>query len=144
MVWKAEEVNHKTGEVFEKTHTYEVAKRVPNAKATNLIPIIEHFVAEGITVVTDKLHAYNGIYYKYNHMIVCHGKKELTVGGFCTNGIEGFWGHFEVWCLVHTISYQRHTLTDILMWLSFVSTPKNSVVVRDLPICSESYGYLLL
>lgn len=61
MVWKTEEVNHKTGEVYEKTHTYEVAKRVTDAKASTLIPIIEHFVAEGTTVVTDELSAYNGL-----------------------------------------------------------------------------------
>ena len=95
MVWKTEEVNYKTGEVYEKTHTYEVAKRVTDAKASTLIPIIEHFVAEGTTVVTDELSAYNGLYPKYNHVIVRHGNKEFSVAGFSTNGIEGFWGHFK-------------------------------------------------
>ena len=95
MVWKTEEINYKTGEVYEKTHTYEVAKRVPDAKASTLIPIIEHFVVEGTTVVTDELSVYNGLYPKYNHVIVRHGNKEFSVAGFSTNGIEGFWGHFK-------------------------------------------------
>lgn len=95
MVWKTEEVNEETGEVKEKAHTYEVAHKVPNTQAATLIPIIEHFVAEGSTVVTDELSAYNGLNAKYNHVFVRHGEKEFTVGSFSTNGIEGFWGHFK-------------------------------------------------
>ena len=95
MVWKTEDVNKQTGEVTEKTHTYEVAKKVDNTRGTTLIPIIEHFVAEGSTVVTDELSAYSGLDKKYNHVFVRHGEKEFTVGSFSTNGIEGFWGHFK-------------------------------------------------
>lgn len=95
MVWETEEVNYETGEVKKKTHTYEVARRVPDAKATTLIPIIEHFVEEGSTVVTDELPAYRGLSDKYEHIFVCHGKKEFTIGSFSTNGIEGFWAHFK-------------------------------------------------
>ena len=95
MVWKEEVVNWKTGEVKEKTHTYAVVKRVADAKASTLMPIIEHFVKEGSTIVTDELVSYNSIPSKYNHVVVRHGAKEYTVGGFSTNGTEGFWGHFK-------------------------------------------------
>lgn len=95
MVWKTQEVNTKTGEVWEKVHTYEVARRVANTQSSTLIPIIEHFVEKGSTIVTDELSAYNGLYPKYNHIIVRHSQKEFSIGGFSTNGIEGFWGHFK-------------------------------------------------
>jgi hypothetical protein len=95
MVWKTEDVNEETGEVKEKVHTYEVAHKVSDTKAATLIPIIEHFVAEGSTVVTDEMSAYNGLDKKYNHVFVRHGEKEFTIGSFSTNGIEGFWGHFK-------------------------------------------------
>ena len=92
---KTEKVDTGTGEVTEQTHTYEVAKKVADTKACTLVPIIEHFVAEGSTVVTDELSAYNGLDKKYNHIFVRHGEKEFTVGAYSTNGIEGFWGHFK-------------------------------------------------
>lgn len=96
MVWKTEDVNELTGEVKEKTHTYEVAMKVQDTKASTLIPIINHFVAEGSTIVTDELSAYNAIdSKKYNHVFVRHGEKEFVVGCYSTNGIEGFWGHFK-------------------------------------------------
>lgn len=96
MIWKSEEVNTITGEVKEKTHTYEVARKVADTKACTLIPIIEHFVAEGSTIVTDELAAYNALNpTKYSHIFVRHGEKEFTVGAYSTNGIEGFWGHFK-------------------------------------------------
>lgn len=95
MVWKTEDVDKETGEVREKTHTYEIAKKVVDTKAATLIPIIEHFVAEGSTVVTDELSAYKGLGKKYNHIFVRHGEREFTIGSYSTNGIEGFWGHFK-------------------------------------------------
>lgn len=96
MVWKTEDVNELTGEVKEKTHTYEVAMKVQDTKASTLIPIINHFVAEGSTIVTDELSAYNALdKSKYNHVFVKHGEKEFVVGCYSTNGIEGFWGHFK-------------------------------------------------
>ena len=96
MVWKTEDVNEQTGEVKEKTHTYEVAMKVQDTKASTLISIINHFVAEGSTIVTDELSAYNALdSKKYNHVFVRHGEKEFVVGCYSTNGIEGFWGHFK-------------------------------------------------
>lgn len=79
----------------EKTHTYEVSKKVADTKASTIIPIIRHFVADGSTVVTDESSIYNGLSEHYNHVFVCHSEKEFTVGSFTTNGIEGFWGHFK-------------------------------------------------
>jgi len=96
MVWKTEDVNTITGEIKEKTHTYEVAMKVQDTKASTLIPIINHFVVEGSTIVTDELSAYNALdSKKYNHVFVRHGEKEFVVGCYSTNGIEGFWGHFK-------------------------------------------------
>ena len=95
MVWKTEEVNETTGEVKERVHTYEVAKKVSDTKSSTIMPIIEKYVAEGSTVVTDESSIYNGLDKKYNHVFVCHSDKEYVVGSFGTNGIEGFWGHFK-------------------------------------------------
>jgi len=99
MKWKTEEVNTSTGEVYEKTHTYEVAKKVEKANGVTILPIIKHFVAEGSTLVTDESSIYNGLTNEnYKHVFVCHSEKEYTVGSFTTNGIEGFWGHFKRVC----------------------------------------------
>jgi transposase-like protein len=95
MKWKTEDVDTVTGEVKEMTHTYEVAKKVSDTKASTIIPIIRHFVADGSTIVTDESSIYNGLDAFYNHVFVCHSEKEFTVGSFTTNGIEGFWGHFK-------------------------------------------------
>lgn len=96
MVWKTDDVNTETGEIKEKTHTLVNVRKVANAKAETLIPIIEKYVAEGSLIVTDELNAYNSIdATKYTHAIVRHGAKEYVVGGNSTNGIEGFWGHFK-------------------------------------------------
>ena len=95
MVWKTESIDEETGEVMQKTHTYEVAKKVTDTKSSTILPIIRHFVAEGSTVVTDESSIYNGVDAYYNHVFVCHSEKEFTVGSYTTNGIEGFWGHFK-------------------------------------------------
>ncbi|MBR5736395.1 MAG: IS1595 family transposase [Bacteroidales bacterium] len=96
MVWREENVDFSTGEVKTEVNTYTVAKRVADTKAVTLMPIIERFIAEGSTIVTDELNAYSSINKeKYEHLFVRHGQKEFVVGGFSTNGIEGFWGHFK-------------------------------------------------
>ena len=64
-------------------------------KAT-LQPIIKQFVAEGSTVITDELNAYNGLTkLGYGHDIVNHGAEQYTIGDIFTNTIEGFWSHFR-------------------------------------------------
>lgn len=95
MKWKTEEVDKKTGEVKAKIHTYEVAKKVADTKASTIIPIFRQFVADGSTVVTDESSIDNGLNEYYKHVFVCHSEKEFTVGSFTTNAIEGFWGHFK-------------------------------------------------
>ena len=64
-------------------------------KAT-LQPIIKQFVAEGSTVITDELNAYNGLTkLGYGHNIVNHGAEQYANGDVFTNTIEGFWSHFR-------------------------------------------------
>ena len=64
-------------------------------KAT-LQPIIKQFVAEGSTVITDELNAYNGLTkLGYCHDIVNHGAEQYANGDIFTNTIEGFWSHFR-------------------------------------------------
>ena len=64
-------------------------------KAT-LQPIIKQFVAEGSTVITDELNAYNGLNkLGYGHDIVNHGAEQYAIGDIFTNTIEGFWSHFR-------------------------------------------------
>ena len=95
MVWKEETVG-KNGKKVVKTHSRVNALKVSDAKASTLVPIIEQFVEEGSTVVTDELSAYNSLdKSKYAHRVVRHGEKEFSIDGFSTNGIEGFWGHFK-------------------------------------------------
>ena len=107
MTWKTEEVNEWTGEVKVKNHSFVNAKRVKDAKTSTLLPIIERFVADGSTVITDEMGAYQHLdKSKYNHIFVCHSGKEFVVGSYSTNGIEGFWGHFKrmVFSTYHFVS----------------------------------------
>ena len=79
----------------EKT-TYVHAFVVENTNRDTLQPIIEQFVVEGSTVITDELSAYRGLSQKgYNHFIVNHGAQEYANGSIFTNSIEGFWSHFR-------------------------------------------------
>lgn len=95
MVWHTKEVS-KSGKDYWQRHSLVNAMKVADAKASTLIPIIEQFVVEGSTIVTDELSAYNALdKNKYNHVFVKHGEKEFVVGCYSTNGIEGFWGHFK-------------------------------------------------
>lgn len=95
MKWKTEEVKKTTGEVYEKAHTYHIARKVADTRSSTILPIINHFVAEGSTIVTDESSIYNGLDAGYTHVFVCHSDKEYSVGSCTTNGIEGFWGHFK-------------------------------------------------
>ena len=95
MIWNTKERNAK-GENYWKKHSLVNAVKVEDAKASTLIPIIEQFVADGSTIVTDELSAYCSLdKKKYNHVFVRHGKKEFVVASYSTNGIEGFWAHFK-------------------------------------------------
>ena len=105
--WYEEEINHVTGEVVKTKYSIVNARKVANAKAETLIPIIEKYIAEGSLIVTDELSAYCSIdRSKYKHMVVRHGAKEYVINGFTTNGIEGYWGHFKrtIFGIYHMVS----------------------------------------
>lgn len=69
-----------------------VVVKCEKTDGATLLPIIEHFIAEGSTIHTDELNSYNGIKAdKYTHKVVNHGRKEYVKGGDFTNTIEGFW-----------------------------------------------------
>lgn len=76
--------------------TYVHAFVVENTNRATLQPIIQQFVDEGSTVITDELNAYNGLSgLGYSHYIVNHGAQEYANGEIFTNSIEGFWSHFR-------------------------------------------------
>lgn len=80
----------------EENITYVHAFVVENTNRATLQPIIQQFVDEGSTVITDELNAYNGLgALGYSHYIVNHGVQEYANGEIFTNSIEGFWSHFR-------------------------------------------------
>lgn len=80
----------------EESITYVHAFVVDNTNRATLQPIIQQFVEEGSTVITDELNAYNGLpLIGYTHAIVNHGAEEYADGEIYTNSIEGFWSHFR-------------------------------------------------
>ena len=114
MKWKTEEVDKETGEVKEKTHTYEVAKKVADTKASTIIPIIRHFVADGGTVVTDESSIYNGL---SDTTTMCSSatarRSSLSVRSPPT-GLKAFGDTSSVLSSAHTTSCPRHTLKGTL------------------------------
>lgn len=73
-----------------------IAKVVPNVKVGTLFPIIEENVQKGTYVSTDALPAYKKLHaLGYRQGAVAHHKHQWKNGIFCTNGIEGFWGHLK-------------------------------------------------
>jgi transposase-like protein len=76
--------------------TYVHAIVVENTNRATLQPIIQQFVEEGTTVITDELNAYNGLAeLGYIHRVVNHGAQQYANGDIFTNSIEGFWSHFR-------------------------------------------------
>ena len=76
--------------------TYVHAFVVKNTNRDSLQPIIQQFVEEGSTIITDELNAYNGLdELVYTHEVVKHGEEEYAKGNIFTNSIEGFWSHFR-------------------------------------------------
>ena len=121
MKWKTEEVDKETGEVKEKTHTYEVAKKVADTKASTIIPIIRHFVADGGTVVTDESSIYNGL---SDTTTMCSSatarRSSLSVRSPPT-GLKAFGDTSSVLSSAHTTSCPRHTLKGTLTKQCYVS-----------------------
>ena len=76
--------------------TYVHAFVVKNTNRDSLQPIIQQFVEEGSTIISDELNAYNGLSeLGYTHEVVKHGEEEYAKGNIFTNSIEGFWSHFR-------------------------------------------------
>lgn len=92
----------------EKPMTYVHAFKVERTDRATLIPIIQQFVAEGSTVITDELNAYNTLNtVGYTHAVVNHGIAEYVNDDIFTNSIEGFWAHFR-----RMISGVYHDISD--------------------------------
>lgn len=69
---------------------------VENTNRATLQTLIQQFVEEGSTVITDELSAYNGLgELGYTHSVVHHNAEEYANGDVFTNSIEGFWSHFR-------------------------------------------------
>ena len=70
---------------------------VDKTDRATLEPIIEQFIAEGSTVFTDELNAYNHLGENgYEHKICNHGALQFVCDDVVyTNNIEGFWSHFR-------------------------------------------------
>lgn len=64
---------------------------VPYADQATLMPIIEHYVEKGATLVTDGHGAYGTAKKNYQHEIINHTENEYARHLFNTNSIEGFW-----------------------------------------------------
>lgn len=69
-----------------------IAKRIPDNKAGNIIPVIEKHVKKGSTMLTDEWYAYGSLHLKgYTHKSIQHNLKIYVVGETHTNTIENFW-----------------------------------------------------
>ena len=87
-------IEDETGDVIPMSYVH--AFVVDKTDKATLQPIIKQFVAEGSTVITDELNAYNGLNkLGYGHDIVNHGAEQYAIGDIFTNTIEGFWSHFR-------------------------------------------------
>ncbi len=65
--------------------------KVSNTQKETLQPLIEQYVSEGSTVMTDEWMAYKGLQKKFKHGVVNHGAGIYVIDINHTNTIEGFW-----------------------------------------------------
>ncbi|MDQ2752192.1 MAG: IS1595 family transposase [Bacteroidota bacterium] len=68
-----------------------VAMKVTNTQKDTLQPLIEQYVSEGSTIMTDEWLAYKGLQKKFKHGVVNHGAGIYVIDINHTNTIEGFW-----------------------------------------------------
>lgn len=69
-----------------------IAKRIPDAKANTILPIIEKHVAKDATMLTDEYVAYVKLAdLGYSHKAVYHQQNVYVKGTTHTNTIENFW-----------------------------------------------------
>ena len=94
MMERSSYINAKGEEEF---MSYVRAMVVEKTDRATLEPIISQFIAEGSTVFSDELTAYNHLSEKgYEHKICNHGALQFVCEGeVYTNNIEGFWSHFR-------------------------------------------------
>lgn len=69
-----------------------VIRKVPNVKATTLVPFVRERVLPKSVVYTDELPSYNTLpKFGYDHRRIHHASKVYVMGDIHTNSIEGFW-----------------------------------------------------
>ncbi|KAH7816426.1 putative Uncharacterized transposase-like protein [Monocercomonoides exilis] len=70
---------------------------VPNRKRETLIPLIQKYIKEGTTIMSDEWRAYDILEtLGYKHLKVCHKRQFFNKDtGACTNTIEGLWHHLR-------------------------------------------------
>lgn len=72
------------------------AKRIPNAKAASLMPVIAENIRTSATIVTDEWMGYHRVTGAgYSHEKVTHKDGRYVRGVFHTNNIEGFWSQLK-------------------------------------------------
>lgn len=64
---------------------------IPKTRLENINPIVESWIEENSTMVTDEHKAYNKLHLKYNHERVNHRNQEYVRGNAHTGTIDGYW-----------------------------------------------------
>jgi transposase-like protein len=73
-----------------------IAKKVPDTKATTLVPFVRENVAHPSTIYTDELTSYQSLpAHGYGHESVQHSAGIYVAGDAHTCTIDGFWGLFK-------------------------------------------------
>ncbi len=73
-----------------------VAKVVPDARASTLLPQIQHHVEPGTQLYTDEWQPYRRIgKLGYSHRTIHHGHREYVRGRVYTSTVEGFFGNIK-------------------------------------------------
>jgi len=72
-----------------------IARTIPNAKGSSLLPKIREYIMPKSTIFTDEMTAYHGITRikerGYTHRRINHSERVYVMGDVHTNTIEGFW-----------------------------------------------------
>lgn len=83
------------------------AQKVKDVKGKTLKRIINQYVEDQSTIITDEWKSYRGLSKKYEHLLVNHSTGEYVVANAHTNTIEGFWS-----LLKRGIVGQYHNISD--------------------------------
>lgn len=129
----------------EETMSYVHAFVVKKTDKATLQPIINQFVVEGSSVVTDELNAYHGLCnIGYCHSVVNHGGEQYADGDIFTNSIDGLWSHFRrmITGIYHNVSdehLQQYIDEAVYRW----NTRKASEFERFSDMFAKSIGLVL-